>query len=301
MTDGIRGTWSRGNEREKQHNLLFKADKNKMRFRLILGINRRAFGDLLPINYQYELSSAIYRILSQASAEYASWLHDNGFSVERGKHFKLFCFSRLKIEQRQIMQRDERIRIISDSVEWQISFLPEQSTEKFVQGVFANRTFEIGDKKSVVQFQVRSIESLPSPEFGDTADFATMSPLCLRFRRDDGSTEYLSPTDERAKAAILTGLLSRYEVFHNEPFTAPLDFDFTVLNEPKSVLVKIKSDTPEQTKVRGFMCRFRMRAPKELMRIMYDSGIGEECAQGFGCVRVMEKPPITNDRGRRCD
>ena len=61
-----------------------------------------------------------------------------------------------------------------------------------------------------------------------------------------------------------------------------------MLNEPKSVLVKIKSDTPEQTKVRDYMCRFRMKAPLELMKIMYESGIGEECSQGFGCVKETD-------------
>ena len=43
-----------------------------MRFRLILTVDRRSFGDLLPINYQYEQSAVIYRILSKASEEYAA-------------------------------------------------------------------------------------------------------------------------------------------------------------------------------------------------------------------------------------
>lgn len=34
-----------------------------MRFKLQLEVNKRAFGNRLPINYQYEQSSAIYRIL----------------------------------------------------------------------------------------------------------------------------------------------------------------------------------------------------------------------------------------------
>ena len=39
-----------------------------MRFKLILEINKRAFGNKLPINYQYEQSAAIYKILSGADA-----------------------------------------------------------------------------------------------------------------------------------------------------------------------------------------------------------------------------------------
>lgn len=36
-----------------------------MRFKLQLEVNKRAFGNRLPINYQYEQSAAIYRILAR--------------------------------------------------------------------------------------------------------------------------------------------------------------------------------------------------------------------------------------------
>lgn len=260
-----------------------------MRFKLILDVHKQAFGDLLPINYQYESSCAIYRILAQASSDYSYWLHENGFTFNDGKQFKqfkLFCFSRLKIEKRQILPKEGRIKILSDTVEWQISFLPEKSTEKFIQGLFANQIFEIGDKNAVVQFQVRNVEVLPPPQYKEEMEFSTMSPICLRCRQEDGSTKYLSPSDERASDAILTGLVSRYEAFSGKSFNQTDDFKFTVLNEPKSVLVKLKANTPEQTRVRGYMCRFRMKAPVELMKMMYEGGVGQETSQGFGCIKI---------------
>ncbi len=260
-----------------------------MRFKLTLGVEKKAFGNMLPINYQYEQSAVIYKILSRASTEYASWLHENGYTLESGKRFKLFTFSRLKIEKRRILQQEEQIKIMSDTVEWQISFLPEKSTENFIQGVFMNQVFEIGNKKSTVRFRVVNIEVLPSPQYSDEMEFTTMSPICLKHRREDGSTEYLSLIDVRAKQAILSGLLSRYEVFHGNPYKDSFNFDFTVLDVPKSVLVTIKSHTYEQTKVRGYMSRFHVKAPQPLMQIMYESGIGEECSQGFGCVGLLKK------------
>jgi CRISPR-associated endoribonuclease Cas6 len=256
-----------------------------MRFRLTLEVNKHAFGNILPINYQYEQAAVIYRILSHGSQEYSAWLHDNGFTLENGKKFKLFCFSRLKIEKRQIWAKEERIKILSDTVEWQISFLPEKSTEKFIQGLFVNQTFEIGDKKSVVQFHVRNIEVIPSPDYTEEMEFSTMSPICLRCKQENGGIEYISPSDNRAPRAILRGLLSRHEVFFGKPFAPEPEIHFTLLTEPKSVLVKLKSDTEDETKVRGFMCHFRIKMPQELMKIMYESGCGEETSQGFGCVR----------------
>ena len=259
-----------------------------MRFRLILNI-KRAFGNTLPINYQYEQSAVIYKILSQASKEYSSWLHENGFIFDDGKQykqFKLFCFSRLKIEKRQILAREQRIKILSDTVEWQISFLPEKSTEKFIQGLFSNQTFEIGDKISAVQFHVCNVEVLPPPEYKEEMEFSTMSPICLRCREENGSTKYLSPSDERAADAILAGLLSRYEAFYGKAFNQTDNFKFSVLDEPKSVLVTLKANTPKETKVRGYMCHFRIKAPQELMKILYEGGVGQETSQGFGCIKI---------------
>lgn len=260
-----------------------------MRFKLILEVNKRAFGNLLPINYQYEQSGAIYKILSEADEAYAAWLHDNGFQLENGKTFKLFTFSRFKIEKRRIWPEEERLQILSNTVEWQIGFLPEKSTESFIQGVFQNQIFEIGDKKSVVQFIVRSVEAMPEPDYSERMNFATMSPLCLKFRHSDGKTDYLPPTDERASFLLFNGLVDRYRTYYGKDCPhAASECKLHVIGEPKSAIVRLKTDKPEETRVRGFMAKMEVEAPTDLMRLMYESGAGALNAQGFGCLRVMK-------------
>jgi len=63
-----------------------------MRFKLTLTVDRRAFGNFLPLNYQYELSAFVYRTIERANATYSEWLHENGFKLD-AKQFRLFCFS----------------------------------------------------------------------------------------------------------------------------------------------------------------------------------------------------------------
>ena len=239
-----------------------------MRFKLILEVNKRAFGGMLPINYQYEQSAAIYKILSGADEAYASWLHDNGFRLESGKTFKLF----------------------SDTVEWQVGFLPEKSTEKFIQGVFQDQVFEIGDTKSVVQFIVRSVEVMPEPDYSERMVFSTLSPICLKYQQSDNKVTYLNPTDARAPFLLFNGLFDKYKLFYGKdcPYTLS-ECRLKILDIPKSALIKIKTGMPEETKIRGFMCRFEVAAPIELMRLMYEGGVGSlNNSQGFGCLRVVE-------------
>jgi CRISPR-associated endoribonuclease Cas6 len=260
-----------------------------MRFKLTLEIEKR-FGNVIPINYQYEQSAVIYKILSEANDDYAKWLHDNGFSIEdSGKRFKFFAYSNFKIEKKHVFKDSSRIAILSNTIEWQISFLPDKSTESFITGVFMNRSFYIGDKLSGVKLTVINIEVIHTPYYKEVMCFSTMSPMCLRCKIDENHQEYISPADERAKDAIMLGLLNRYKAFYNKEYEGNLFFDFKLLDEPKRKRITIKSGTDAQSYVIGYMCKFEISAPQEFIKIMYDSGIGELCSQGFGCVKLVEE------------
>lgn len=262
-----------------------------MRFKLTLEVLPEKYGRDIPINYQYEMSAAIYRILSSANEEYSSWLHENGFVCEDGdklKRFKLFTYSRLTNGKFEPNFDSERLRIKSNFVDWYISFLPEKSTEKFIQGLFKRREFELGDKISAVKFMVRDVVMMPSLEYKGEMDFVTMSPICLRKKIDDGRVEYMSPKDENAPSAIFAGITSRYNAFYGHEYENNNDdFEIILLDEPKSKLIKIKAGTPAETLVKGYNCRFHVKASVELIKIMYESGVGEECSQGFGCIKEI--------------
>lgn len=261
-----------------------------MRFKLILQLDKRC-GNRLPFNYQYEQMGVIYKILSLSSETYSNWLHNNGFELN-GKQFKLFTYSSLIIPSLQLDKEHGCLQIDSDTVEWHISFLPEKSTQQFIQGVFMEQTFQLGNRHHAVQFKVQSIEVLPALNCEEEAEFKTLSPMCISRREENGKTTYLSPADPYAKGAILNSLLNRYTAYYGKPYRGTLDYDFNVLNEPKSKLITIKADTPQQTRVKGFLCEFRMKAPKELMNIMYESGVAAKGSSGFGMVKKIDKSSL---------
>lgn|SRR5574344_933007 len=261
-----------------------------MRFNLKLKINRDKFGDILPLSYQYECSSAIYRILSKADAEYATWLHNNGFELNFKKKFKLFTFSRLRIPDSRLLAREGKLKIYSDIIDWQITFLPERSTKTFIEGLFMNQTFEVGcDRRTTVQFTIVCVEAMPEPKYSEEMEFDAISPMCIKLVNDD-KTYYLSPSDVRAPYLIFRGLIDRYTAYYGEPLSfSASDCTLEVTREPKSALITIKAGTPNQTRVRGYMCSFKVKAPVEIMKLIYASGIGNMNAMGFGCVEI--KPP----------
>lgn len=262
-----------------------------MRFKLTFEVDKAAFGNKIPLSYSYELSSLVYRVLSKSDSAFAHWLHENGFQTGN-KKFKLFTFSRLQIPQYRI--EGDSISILSDTVEWQISFFPERSTQEFIRGVFHEQTFELGTRRANVRFLVREISVMPPPTFVETMEFETLSPICISLRRENGKVDYLAPDHPEALALIRQNLLNKYSAFHGKEYgVSDFDFDFEVLSKPKSVLIAIKSGTPQETRVRGFMCRFRITAPVELMKIMYESGMGEKGSTGFGMVALIKQKALS--------
>lgn len=256
----------------------------KMRFQLTLQLINKQFRTL-PLNYQYELSSFIYKTIAKGSHEYAEWLHENGFQLGE-KQFRMFTFSNLKIPKKKIDIQKETIEIESDTIILELAFLPERSTEEFIKGVFSDRTFSIGNKQTIAEFVVQSIELLPQPNFSQPMIGRMESPLCITKILENRTTKYIMPDEEGAKELLKNNLLRKYEAFYGKPFAEDLFFVWETTSPIKSKLIKIKPNTPQQTKVRGAICSFRLFTHPELLKIAYNAGLGEKNSMGFGCVGI---------------
>jgi len=255
-----------------------------MRFKLRLELQPHIKGREIPINYQYELSAAIYGILSRADQAYATWLHNNGFWVAN-KRFKLFTFSKLIVPRYGIDKKLQRLVINSDTVEWYIGFLPEKSTRRFIQGVFSEQKFQLADKISGAEFQISEIQVMPPLAYSSEMEFTTLSPICVSQRNERGKADYLAPDAPNYAHALLVGLLARYKALYGKEYEGDTTIDFQLLGNAKPVLVKIKADTPQQTFVKGYRCRFKLGLAEELMRIAYEGGLGEKGSLGFGMIK----------------
>lgn len=254
-----------------------------MRFKITLQLQPEVMGREVPINYQYPLQAAIYRILASSDQGYATWLHENGYQ-QQGKRFKLFTFSNLIVPQYGIDRKRERLIIKSDYVTLLLSFLPEKSTQQFVQGLFQEQVLQIADHISGVQFLVREIQVVAPPIYHPDMPLRTLSPVCISLRNEQGHMDYLAPSDPRYELGILTGLLARYDAVNGQPFPGNPYCHLQLLSEPKSALIRIKAGTPSETRVRGFRYQFKIDLPEPLFHIAYESGLGEKGSMGFGMI-----------------
>lgn len=262
-----------------------------MRFKLNLAMSGDAA--IIPINYQYPVSAAIYKIMQRADESYAAFLHDVGYKVNGSlKSFKLFTFSDIstpfKIE-------GDRLRLLTKQAELEVCFHLPKAAENFIKGLFMHQEFDIADKKSKARFEISSVESLSDPlqahKLQDIVNirFRPVSPVVSAVKNEKGSYVFLEPSDPRFMESLVYNWRGKISACFDESVagSALLMLGLEYLSKPpRSRLITIKADTQEQTRLRGWM-NFDINATGErrFVELLRNAGVGVYNSLGCGCVK----------------
>lgn len=261
-----------------------------MRFKVKLILNTDS-PRVIPINYQYPLSAAIYKILDKGDATYASFLHEKGY----GKGYKLFTFSDLK---GKFKVRGDRMELINDQIELLVSFHLPEASRTFVEGLFRSQEIVVADKKSKAYFIVQSILSQPQflKDFEENEIISLilkpLSPLVIGEKRVDGNYTFLTPDDDAFEENLIYSWRNKISASWDAPTAADALLLIEVekyVNPWRSRLVTIKAGTNEETKIRGFInFKLKLTAERRFIDMLLNAGMGLYSAQGMGCLGVVE-------------
>jgi len=256
-----------------------------MRFNLCLSLLDRN-RNVLPVNYQYELSAWIYKVINQSDPAFADWLHNKGYSNDN-KQFRLFTFSNLIVSQYEI--NGDRLIIKSDKIELIISTLPEENIRHFISGIFRDREFVLGDRISNAGFRINSIEAMPSPTFTDEMSFRALSPIFVSGKLEGQKyAQYFRPDYDGYAQLLINNLKEKLKVYDGaELIFREYSVRLDLLSPPRQKGITIKAGTPQQSKLIGYHYNFKIKATKEFLRMGYYCGFGEKNSMGFGCCEVI--------------
>lgn len=236
---------------------------------------------ILPWNYLDWLRGIFYRAIERRIPGMARKVHDEGF-FGGGKNYKLATFSLLYPERFQKVTGGIRTQ---GAIRWWVASPIEPLIEALRLSLLAEPEVRLG--KAPVQ--VWQIEVVLPPTFSETMTFSTLSPISVSTGECDESGKFqkrfLSPQEPDFTRVLGDNLRRKAQTLSDKVADGELRFEW--LGEPKSKLMKVKD-----TSVRGWMMRFRVSGPVELIRLGYDAGFGERNAQGFGMVTAATESEI---------
>lgn len=238
----------------------------------------------IPLNYQYYLHSWFYNILSRADEQFAQWLHDRGFTV-KAYRYKLFCFSWLWFEKSGVQIIGDRM-VIKPNAQGSLifSFYLEEIAEKFIIGLFTEQKINIRG----TEFLIKTVRRLSDPRFEKTMRYRTMTPIKVSLQLEHSQPTYLAP-DHPEFGRLIFDNLQKKLLSIGERVTAGDDLQFKLLGDYRSKLITVKSGSPQENKIRGFMFDFELTAPLRYQKMGYYAGFGESNSMGFGLVKILPK------------
>lgn len=256
-----------------------------MRFLLALhgGAN-----DAIPINYQYPLSAAIYRVLAKGDHEYARFLHETGY----GKGYKFFTFSDLNLRYKRV---GDRFILTDPSVSVLVCFHLPEASQTFVQGLFRSEEIVIADRKSKALFEVQSVVALENPVKDIPANQVARiivrpcSALVAGSKNNQGNYAFFDPDNNRFIQSLIVNWRNKIAACWDDQTAADAVLLMEVEKYPspfRSRLVTIKdTDDRARTQIRGFLnFRLKLTAGQRFLDLVLNAGLGLYSAQGMGCL-----------------
>jgi CRISPR-associated endoribonuclease Cas6 len=203
-------------------------------------------------------------------------VHDQGFSGD-GKIYKLVTFSLLY---------PSRYRTVAGGLEvespvvWWVSSPVGELIEALAAGFLKDPAQLLGP----YPIQVERVEVEPPPRWEEVRILKTLSPICVSTGRREGDRfrkVFVPPDDPLFCTILYENLKRKARALGESDLAEDGTLSLEWLRPPTSKLFTVHG-----VEVRGWMGTFRITAPEPLLRVGYESGLGERTAQGFGMVGV---------------
>lgn len=235
-----------------------------------------------PINYNYLLTSLIYRIIYRSSHKFSSFLHNHGFEF-KGKHFKLFSFSQLLFEKK--IRENENLISLGSNIDWLVCSIKDEFVQHFIDGLFKKPEIILGKEILIPQ----KVETIALPQFNGSNRFTCLSPITMSTKVErDGKLHmhYLNIEEPAFKEKIKENLITKYCLIYgkepgNPDFEMEFDRDYLKRGKNISRLIDFKG-----IKIRGYTVPFTLKGDQELIKVGYKCGFGDKNSLGFGMVKV---------------
>lgn len=239
-------------------------------------------GACLPINYQEYLTAAVYALLAVGDTDYARFLHDEGYTGDGSKTFKLFTFSGLRAARR--IPDGDSLRLPPGPLEWFVSSPIEPFLTNIATGLLSTGGLHVAN----VIFPILEIQTVPPPVLAETVRFTCLTPIVAAMPLPDSGTRYLRPSDGAAFSdAVRRNALHKHQRLYGN---LPSDDRFTLTFDPVYLARDRSSGTKlityKDIKIVGAFAPFAVTSSPELMRVGYETGWGEKNSAGFGMAEV---------------
>lgn len=149
----------------------------------------------------------------------------------------------------------------------------------FYNGLKKNKEIVIGESYPIT-FKLENIRLLPSKRINNCkVEFKTLSPILVNQKGDN--LNYLAPTHHDFEPAFKS-------IIANQAFELNTLCQIEEINFEIKTMRKLPLTHYNQT-MTSWLGEFILEAPKDVLQLVYDTGIGVRRSQGFGMLEIQKQ------------
>jgi len=223
----------------------------------------------IPVNYNYYIQSAIFKLLAEENTDFAEHLHN---VADGGKtKYKFFTFGPLigksHFHDKQLyFEGDIRLEIRSASNDF---------IESLESALKKRKLFCLGKHNLLVT----DIQKTDYTITDSLLKIRTLTPIVSKTQTEDNKTVYYSPQDVMFIKRIRETFENKYAVFFGQPPQSTIDI--LPVNTCKKVVTKYKD-----TWITAYHGMYEICGDAKYLQSLYNVGLGVRTSQGFGMFDV---------------
>lgn len=229
---------------------------------------------VLPIGHHHILQSVIYHNL-KAYPEYSRHLHDLGYS-EKNRHFKMFTFGplsgRYRIRSKEIC--------FTDTIQFEIRS-PEPMMIRILEESVKENGITFGSTRSAgirTKLNDKTVEQ-------DMIHIRMKSPVTVRSTDPISKrTTFYNPDDPEFSMKINDNFVRKYKAFYGIEPTGRISVEPVRITDRDRYVTKYQGFF-----IRGWLGDYVLSGERKYLDFLYQTGLGEKNAQGFGMFDVIDK------------
>lgn len=231
---------------------------------------------VIPIHYNHHIQSLLYGSISPRLAEI---LHDYGFPLEK-RRFRLFTFSRILGEYR--INRDKKEMVFSSPFRFFVSSVMREFIEEIAEELMRRESVEICSQR----ISLNSVEVSDLSINRERLGIKMLSPITIysTLLRADGKkkTYYYTPFEKEFSQLISENARKKFRAFYEREPDGEIRLTPLNVNTNNQKVISYKG-----TVIKGWMGIYELSGNPELMKMVYDTGLGGKNSQGFGCFEIL--------------
>lgn len=221
----------------------------------------------IPLNYNYQLQSAVYSKLKEVGA--SDFWHDCGFGEK--EIFKFFVLGPLlgsyKIEDKKI--------IFSDEIAFEIRSPFYEFCDDIQRSIELNPTIKLFNQELAVSGAFLNNRHINS----DTAIFKTRSPIMVSEQTMAQKTVFIRPGSPEFIYRLQENFYKKYKAAFD---SQPPELKIELMEKGKKVVTQYK-----EIWLTGYHCTLKITGPNHALEFIYNTGLGERNSQGFGLMDII--------------